>query len=679
MHKFWTLARILFKNGALPGKTGSSRRNLALLIVAVAFLPLFIAETAIMWKVYSLIAPLHLTGVVLAGLLTAACAAMVLFGILYVISTYYFADDTVQLITMPIAPHRILASKFAVVTLFQYVLELLIVLPCLVVFGIRGGNFFYWLNASFIFVALPLIPTVICSVISILLMAFGKFFKNKDRVKFIAGLLAIVVAIGISAVMQLLGGQSSSADALKNSGSLIRIASLLFPSNLMAVKAILGGSAGSLLWLLLFLLLSATAVAIFLLLGNRLYLSGVVGLTQSTVHKRRMDRSRALHRRPAALALAIKDWRLLCRTPAFVLNCVLSAFLLPLILVGSLGFTLRGMVVPHADALTVALGVLFISLLSMMNMASPTAVSRDGRNASVSRFVPVPYKVQILGKLLPGLGMSLTALLLTVVPICFMFKPDAFTTVAICSLGAASLLTFNMFGLFVDIAFPKLDWDDETIAVKRNLNVGIEMLVMLATLALPAFLVYKLNLGLYSGTTFLILYHLLLLVAAAWLLFHKGPAFYGGVSRSNPAGKGKKYRKITRGAIGTVIVVAAIGWFGWEFFLVKTDVQITLSQVDVSAGLGESFSFSLSQIKTVYLKDNLPPTSGRVGFAAGGQLRGSFIVEGLGRGHVYTQNTKGPFLFVLLKSGGFTVFNFNDSRKTNNLYNTLKKYAAETP
>lgn len=672
MNRFWILTRVLFKNGTMPGREGSNRGKIALFIVVLAFLPMLALEVSGLWKAYAMIVSLHLTGPVLAVLLTAACALMVTFGILYVISTYYFADDTALLLTMPIPPYRILAAKFTVVLLFQYGLELLVAMPVLTVFGIRDGNFFYWASAVFVFAALPLLPTVVCSIISILVMAFSRFFHNKDRVKFIAGLLAVVLAVGISVGMQFLGGHSSSVRQLQNSGELMKRAAALFPSNLLAVRALLDGSVYSLLWLMGFLLLSAAAVIAFLWLGNQLYLTGVVGLTQSARHRRQTGVR--VRRRPAALAIALKDWKLLIRTPAFALNCVMSAFLIPLIMVVSLASTLRGMVIPRADVLIIALGVLFLSFISMMNMASPTAISRDGRDAVVARYIPVPYKTQILGKLLPGLGMSFAALILTLVPICVLIRPDFFTAATVCGLATVSLITFNIFGLFIDVVFPKLDWDDETIAVKRNVNVAIELLTMLAALAASAFLVYKLQLDLRNGIVFLLVYYLILLAVAVWLLLQKGSMFRGTRFSNEPFGKKTNHHKIIRGAAGMVIIIVALWCVCWEFFFVHTDVKITASQLTISAGLGESSTFKLSQIKAVYLKDALPPVSGRIGYAVGAQMRGSFIVKGLGRGHVYTENAKAPFLFIMLKGGGYTIFNFDDMQRTQELYNSLKRY-----
>ena len=76
------------------------------------------------------------------------------------------------------------------------------------------------------------------------------------------------------------------------------------------------------------------------------------------------------------------------------------------------------------------------------------------------------------------------------------------------------------------------------------------------------------------------------------------------------------------------------------------------------------------------MKDTLPHVSSKVvGYASGNQMRGAFQVDGMGRGHLYTQNAKGPFLYIILKDGSFTVFNFDDVKQTDSLYASLKPYA----
>jgi|GEM_PF-177313 len=675
MRKFLTLTCVLFKSGTLFRQGAKGRRNLSLIIVAAVTAPLLAATTAMLMNAYPALQAANLVGTALAGMMTSACAAMVVLGIFYVMSTYYFSDDTVALLSLPIPSHLILAAKFAVVTAYQYLLEAMIVLPGVVAFGVRDGTPYYWIASAVVMLTLPLIPTVICSVVSILLMAFGNFFKNKDRVKLVSGLLGIAAAVGINVAMQSLGGSLIPSGA-PLSGGVMERAAALYPVSIAAVNGILSAPETGLLWLALFLIISAAAVALFLLLGNALYLRGVVGLTQSVADKRRAN-ARPARRRAPDVSLALREWRTLCRTPSYLLNCVLGAFLFPPLLVALLGFSLRDLPMPGSGPMALSILVLAACFMGTMNMASATAVSREGKNAYVARYLPVPYRTQIRGKLLPGLLLSLTSLILMLLPAAFLLKLDGFTLLCGFVIGGVAIAAFNMLGLFVDIVFPKLDWDDETAAVKRNLNTGILMFGEFLLLGLPVYLVSALKLGTYAGAAFLLLYNLALLAAAAALLFGKGPALYAGETRAaRPAKKPGDIRRLVT-SLGTAILLTAAAVLLFMEFTASADVQVTPAGVKISAGIGEGCAFAVSDIREVYLSNALPPTSGRVGFAAGAQKRGSFNVEGLGRGHVYTQTGEGPFLYILLKDGGFAILNFKDPAKTNGLYGELKRYGPQ--
>lgn len=684
MNKFFVLTSVLLKNSSVFQKTGNKRRNLGLLVVVIALLPMMVTTTLLLMKGYDVLKAVNLEGVILASLLSAACISMIVFGILYVISIYYFSDDIIQLITLPIRPPVILASKFVIVTIYQYALEALILLPCIIAFGIKIGSAAFWIYSIVVFLALPALPTVICSVISLLLMAFGKFFRNKDRVKFITGFLAIVAAVGINVAIQAMGVNSASGSnpLLSNSG-LMKQAAMAFPTNFIAVNAMMNPSAlQGLLLLVLFLLISAVAVALFLLLGNGLYLSGVIGLTQSTVSGKRISNEQFENyskKRSGVLALAMKDWRILYRTPSYFLNCILSAIIFPPLMIVIFGFSAKSLPPMQASPLVISIGVIIVGFLCIMNMASPTAVSREGKDSYFSKFIPVPYRLQVISKLLPGLFLSFVALVITLVLTVFLFKIEPFALIAIFVISLISIAAFNMLGLFVDILFPKLDWDDETAAVKRNMNVGIQMIVMIVVLALFAFLVNLLKLNLYAGTVFLLLANVLLLVASAVLLFTKGVALYSDAAKIEATGAKKKKdpRKMITAAVTIIGVVAFAGFMFWEF-TAKTNVQVTSTKVEISAGFMESSSFDPTQIKTVYLKDSMPATSNRSGYGAGNELRGTFTVAGLGRGHVYTQTDKGPFLYVILNDGSFTILNYSDSVVTQNLYQSLSKYAKQS-
>ena len=90
----------------------------------------------------------------LSGFLTAQSLAFVI-GLLYVMSKYYFSNDLVQLIPLPVKPSYIIGSKFVTLMISEYLISLPIILPFIFIYGTRGGEgVLYWIY-SFLLVVMP--------------------------------------------------------------------------------------------------------------------------------------------------------------------------------------------------------------------------------------------------------------------------------------------------------------------------------------------------------------------------------------------------------------------------------------------------------------------------------------------------------------------------------------------
>lgn len=703
MNKFLTLTRVLLKSNSGLSSGNNKKHKVSLLILVLAFAPMIALSIAAFIGIYGALASSGGVVDMLAAMMTVTSGVMIFFGILYVISTYYFSDDVAQLITMPIPPRDILGAKFIVVCLYQYFIEAIVMLPCVISFGIMHGGVTYWIYSVITLVVMPVIPTVICSLISVILMAFGKMFRNKDRIRIFAGLVSIIFAVGINVCIQSMNGASKSSAAktiIDNIPALHRTA-LAYPVSLLASDAMIGApSAAGLLKMLVFLLVSAAVLALFLFISDRIYLRGVVGLTESMPSRRRRagnSGSTISARQSAVRALAMKDWRIMLRTPSYMMNCVLSALVFPPMMVLILGLSLRELDISKYSGTFLFVGIAsgIVGFFCIMNMASATAVSREGKNIDVSRYIPVPYATQVRAKIIPGLLMSFTSLVITLVLSAVAFRITFGAIAAIFLISVVALVAFNAFGLFVDIMSPKLDWEDENAAVKNNLNVGILLIVMMVLMCALPVPPALLNLGFYGGTAFMLAEYLILAAGALALLFGRGVKAYAGgaaledIPKDKPSHKkasaqkdglssadNAKRKKKTLVVVSVVILAAFFGVFLFKEFTAVTEVQINSAKVEVKSSM-ESASFGTSDINEVYLKDSMPNASKEEGFNSGAAMRGTFTVDGLGKGHVYTQNASGPFLYVTLRSGGFYIFNYNDSGKTRTLYDALKTYAAK--
>ncbi|WP_066021600.1 MULTISPECIES: putative ABC transporter permease subunit [Clostridium] len=684
MKKFLALIKVLLKNsGSTLSGMNTKKRSLSFLILAIIFIPIVVGLTAVFMKSYDIILKYNLQDLMFSQLFGASSIAMIILGIFYVVSTYYFADDVAFFITMPIEPYKVLGAKFVTAMIYQYFIELILLMPCIIGFGMKMGTPLYWVYSLVIYIVLPVIPTVICSLISIVIMAFSKFFRNKDRLKIIAGILAIVFSISLSIVIQYFSGYSgNSTNILKNGKVVGKVSNAFFISNFAsdAIKNINSGK--GLLGILVFIFISAIAVGIFLLMAEGLYLKGVVGLTESSSSGKKLSLGevyRQSNRKSKLKASILNEWRNLYRTPAYLLNCVIVAVIFTPFMTGIFAFSYWQMgSVPSGfsdNPLYISVVSAIAINLCIFNLAAPTSISREGKSFFIGRYIPVSYKTQIMAKVIVGTLMSYFSLILCLLTAAVFMKLKLITVAMVVFISVFGIAAFNTFGVFIDIYFPKLYWDDETKAVKQNFNVGIQMLVSIFIYGFMVFVSYRLKLDTYSNFIFLLTCNILLFVSFAVLLLKNGIKQFA-VSSNYIEGEGdeNKDKKKNYKIIRVIIITIFISIFA-VFMLVEktTEAKIVISpnKAYIKSGM-ESTEFNLKDITKVYIKSTIPHSSKVMGFGWGSEKRGKFNVDGMGKGNIYVQSDSGKFIYIKLKDG-FVIINYKDSNKTEEVYKKIKK------
>ncbi len=84
---------------------------------------------------------------------------VLMFGLFYLMSAYYFSGDLKQLLPLPLRPQDIIGAKLAVVIVSDYLTLLPLVAPAFIVFGIRSdAAWWYWPVALTVFLLLPVLP-----------------------------------------------------------------------------------------------------------------------------------------------------------------------------------------------------------------------------------------------------------------------------------------------------------------------------------------------------------------------------------------------------------------------------------------------------------------------------------------------------------------------------------------
>ena len=180
-------------------------------------------------------------------------------------------------------------------------------------------------------------------------------------------------------------------------------------------------------------------------------------------------------------AFLLKELRMLFRTPVYFMNCVLTALLMPVLLViiivsafSELGTQIALPItlgyIPDLWAVTLLIAFAAGGFMGGINMISSTSVSREGTNAFFMKYVPVPVQTQVMAKAGCGILISAVCTWLMLIPLHVVLAYPLWLDALFILGSLLSIIMTNLFGVLIDLIRPKLIWEQEASAVKQNFN-----------------------------------------------------------------------------------------------------------------------------------------------------------------------------------------------------------------
>lgn len=430
----------------------------------------------------------------LSGFLLSQVLVFV-FGILYVMSKYYFSNDLAQLVPLPIKPSSIIGSKFAILMISEYLTSLPIILPFVFIYGIKGGEgILYWIYSFVLVLMVPVIPLVLSSILIMVFMKYTNIGGKKDLFRTIAAILfmtiMIYVQLKINAITQkaLMQDDGFLINIIKDSNLLVKNLGKGFPPSQWATLSLSNyTNIIGLLYLLMFVGVGFLSFGIMIYLSEGLFFDGLIGNIEVSSSKGRTGKKLLIkdstRQTKPYLAIAKKEIIMLFKTPIYLLNSVGGVIIVPILLVmtsitggGDSISEMIKLVGPNQEIIALA-GIGFIVVLGMLNGVGTTTFSREGKNLWIQRILPIKAGDQIIGRVLASLIIQILGLIALLGSIAFVIKLSLTTILLIAFLGLLGSITMTQIGMIIDIIRPLLTWTNPQQAMKQNLNVLIGMAI----------------------------------------------------------------------------------------------------------------------------------------------------------------------------------------------------------
>ena len=489
------------------------RWMILLVLVSIAGLvPMFTAYLGLIKTVHGILAPLGQQHALLTLAILAGQLFVVVFGVYYVISAFYFSRDLELLIPLPLKPFHVVFAKFLTILINAYLTIMPLVLPILIYCGILDRvRPTYWPLMGFVYLLLPVIPLAIVSLAVIGLMRVVNLSRKKDALV-VAGALMLVAA---SLALQLVIGRPSAGPGedqvvrfFTSRDGIVHWIRSRFPPSIWATR-ILGVHMQPENWTALFLYAGISLLLFLgmLLGGERLFYRGLIGMKEISGRKKIAARKKPLRGLSSGMhpvkAIFLREWRIMNRTPIFLLN-VLSVILIPLVFTFAfrrggknfMPFVLQIMASTNQTYKILA-AVGFMLLCSCLNGTASSAFSREGSQFWVSKVIPVSYRVQVTAKFLHSALIALLGIAISSPLILWVLRLSAAEIVFAVALAFPAAATLIIVSLIIDLARPLLDWINPQRAIKQNINVLMALLADFGILGGSGFVsVYLLRSGL---------------------------------------------------------------------------------------------------------------------------------------------------------------------------------------
>ncbi|MBP1920789.1 putative ABC transporter permease subunit [Youngiibacter multivorans] len=478
--------------GGKKKKSIFSKRPVKILLFLLLFLSMGMSTGSFAYMLYDSLSMYGFQSLIVRLTVPASGLTIFMFGIFYVMNVFYFSKDIENYLFLPVRPGEILMSKFLVALVFQYFIYGMLFMPVLLVYGFldKAGPLFY-LYLLIVTLFVPVLPMVVASLIAMLIMRAGRGIKNKDRFNMIAGVLGLTISLGFSFGIQYMAQRMTTGSMVITDLSqlpTIRVISLAFPTSHLASEALVAydGLSG-LMYLLALIAASLLSMAVFYAVGNAIYFKGVMGVLDSSSRRKKLstgELEKETTSKPILLAYSLKELKLLMRTPAYFMNCVLVSLIFPLFFI--IPFLIDGpdtaeikeimaFIRSAGDAnLLVVMAALGL-LLGGLNIISSTSISREGKNFFFMKYVPVPYMTQLYAKILSSFYVEGLAAVILYGLLILLFKPSMVVVLLSIPLFILASIFMNQFSIAIDVYMPKLEWDSEQKAVKQNLNSLFQM------------------------------------------------------------------------------------------------------------------------------------------------------------------------------------------------------------
>ncbi len=452
----------------------------------------------------------------------------------------FSSRDFETLMSLPIKPSIILASKMIELLLLNYLFVALVTIPPSIVYFMKADTsivFFLYLLIGIVFI--PLLPIVMAAIIAFAISYISSRMKHKALILNMGTLIVvIIIVIGSFKIDKIINM------VIANSASIIEGIKTIYPPSYYFTDAL---ASLNLLSMVKLILWSIIPFILFLIVFGRSFKS--INLRLGETFKKSNYKLTTLKSNTLRGALIKKEFKRYFSSSIYVTNTIIGVVLVTVAAVACLimggDFVLDQMaqssdtdiqaIAPLLKQVMQFAPLIIISFGVGLTCTTGSAISIEGKNLWILKSSPLEVKDIFISKIAVNIILLVPAIIFDTIMLAIAFDLTLINFMWTILIPTLLAILVSVGGLLINLYFPKLDWTSEVQVVKQSLSSMISILMGGVLVAVTIFVTIGINKGfaitnvnLYLGVIALLLFLLILLVYT--LLKTKGEKLFNRLS-----------------------------------------------------------------------------------------------------------------------------------------------------
>ncbi|NCB33161.1 MAG: hypothetical protein EOM64_04670 [Erysipelotrichia bacterium] len=502
MNKTLLLIRIQLKNLFFSGKAKNKIQSLLPMAISfgvMVYLALFYTNLAL----DSL--PAEYRHYIIF-LMTGGCAAFLLImGVTVSMGMLFGFKDFDFLSALPISKDQMITSKISTFLIYEYLYAFCFMVPMLICYGIKCSvSVSFYIIAFLGLTVLPLVPIVAACLIGLVIKSLSSRAKHQNYMSTILTFFLLLAVFIVSFSM------NSQTDA-QNMQTVVTIGSVMktvIPTAGWYSEAVLNENWSALLTVFA---VSLVSLLLFIKIMSPIILKiGAVGNQGYHVSNFKLKRNESKSK-SVINALLDKELRSYFGNAAYVGNTLFPSLIMLIgIIYAAFTKSILSDFLNEGLSMDLIAGFLIVATGLMVHSSATTGVtiSLEGQKLWILQTLPLKVSDIFKAKLFMSIAVDLipAVLSLILVQIALQVSP-LFIPVGIIYLFLVALFG-GLFGLSINLRFPKLDWDREIIVIKQSASsmitvfggmiLGVAMGALFVSLTIWQNMDYRLCIALFA-------------------------------------------------------------------------------------------------------------------------------------------------------------------------------------